>query len=177
MAESVSILISEEAIKERLGELGAEISRDFAGETVTLICALKGAIIFAADLVRKLECGVELDFIGASSYNDESTSSGKVKLTKELDFDIQGKHILLVEDILDTGHTIAFLRRYLLDKNPASIKICCLLDKPDRRVVPAEADYTGFLIPDQFVVGYGLDYAQRYRNLPYIGVLHISESH
>jgi len=174
MKESISILISEEAIRHRVDELAAEINREYDGKEITLVCALKGAMIFMADLARQLTSPVDFDFVGASSYSDSTTSTGKVRITKELDFDPSGKNILLIEDILDTGHTIAFLRKYILSKNPASLKICCLLDKPDRRVVHgATVDYTGFSIPDKFVVGYGLDYAQRYRNLPYIGVLHI----
>jgi len=131
-------------------------------------------MIFMADLARRIEVPVDFDFVGTSSYGDGTASTGKVRLTKELDFDPSGKHILLIEDILDTGHTLTFLRSHLLSKSPASLKVCCLLDKPDRRVVQVEADYIGFPIPDQFVIGYGLDYAQRYRNLPYIGVLHIN---
>ena len=176
MKESVSILISEEVIKQRIDELAAEIINDYNGQSITLVCALKGAIIFMADLARKLPNQVEFDFIGTSSYGDGMASTGRVQLTKEPEFDPTDKNILLVEDILDTGHTLAFLRRYYRDKNPASVRTCCLLDKPERRVVSGlEADYTGFCIPDKFVVGYGLDYAQRYRNLPYIGVLNISE--
>ena len=172
--ETISILISEEAIQERIEALATEINKDYKGKSVTLVCALKGAIIFMADLARHLQVPVDFDFVGTSSYGEGTSSTGKVRLTKDLDLNPIDKHILLVEDILDTGHTIAFLRRYILDKKPASFKVCCLLDKPDRRVVQEiEADYTGFSIPDQFVVGYGLDYAQRYRNLPYIGVLSI----
>jgi len=173
--ETISILISEESIRERIEELAAKINRDYKGKSVTLVCALKGAMIFMADLARRLEVPVDFDFVGTSSYGDGTSSTGKVRLTKDIEINPADKHIILVEDILDTGHTIAFLKRYILDKDPASFKVCCLLDKPDRRVVhEIEADYTGFSIPDQFVVGYGLDYAQRYRNLPYIGVLSIA---
>jgi len=173
--ETISILISKEAIRQRVEDLAAEINKDYKGKSVTLVCALKGAMIFMADLARCLEIPVDFDFIGTSSYGDSTASTGKVRLTKDLDLDPKGKHILLIEDILDTGHTLAFLKRYILDKEPESFKMCCLLDKPDRRIVhEVEADYTGFSIPDQFVVGYGLDYAQRYRNLPYIGILSIS---
>ena len=174
MNETISILISEEAIKDRVSDLAAEIKKDYKDESITLVCALKGAMIFMADLARNIDSLVDFDFIGTSSYGDGTSSSGKVRLTKDLDFDPSGKNILLVEDILDTGHTLTFLRKHILSKNPASFRVCCLLDKPDRRIVQdAMADYTGFSIPDQFVVGYGLDYAQRYRNLPYIGVLSI----
>ena len=174
LKESISILISEDAIRDRVKALAKEINRDYANNAITLVCALKGAMIFMADLARNIETTVDFDFIGTSSYGEGTASTGKVRLTKELDFDPSGKHILLIEDILDTGHTLKFLRKHILSKGPASFKVCCLLDKPDRRVVmDANSDYTGFTIPDQFVVGYGLDYSQRYRNLPYIGVLNI----
>jgi len=172
--ETISILISEEAIRQRVEALAAEINKDYAGESLTLVCALKGAMIFMADLARRISVPVDFDFVGTSSYGDGTSSTGKVRLTKELDFNPEGRHILLIEDILDTGHTLTFLKKYFADKKPASFKVCCLLDKPDRRVVQGvEADYLGFPIPDKFVVGYGLDYAQRYRNLPYIGVLQL----
>ena len=174
MNETISILISEEAIRQRIVELAAKINQDYKGKSITLVCALKGAMIFMADLCRRIEVPVDFDFIGTSSYGDNISSSGKVQLTKDLDFDPAGKHVLLVEDILDTGHTLNFLRQHIVAMEPASFKVCCLLDKPDRRLIhDIEADYIGFSIPDQFVVGYGLDYAQRYRNLPYIGVLNI----
>jgi len=176
MKDTVSIFISEEAIRERVDALADEISRDYKGKHITMVCALKGAMIFTADLARKIDLPVSFDFIGASSYGDGTASTGKVRLTKDLDFSPAGKHILLVEDILDTGRTFAFFRQHILANKPASFKVCALLDKPDRREVhDAEADYVGFAIPDQFVVGYGLDYAQRYRNLPYIGILHIGK--
>ena len=176
MKETISILISEEAIRHRVKELAQEINNDYHGNALTLVCALKGAMIFMADLSRNLDTIVDFDFIGASSYGEGTASTGKVYLTKDLDFDPTGKHILLVEDILDTGHTLTFLRQHILSKEPASFKACCLLDKPERRIVmDVKSDYTGFTIPDQFVVGYGLDYAQRYRNLPYIGVLNIEK--
>lgn len=176
MKESVSILISEDAIRERIVELAADIKKDYGDQPLTLVCALKGAMIFMADLSRNIDSIVDFDFICTSSYGDGTSSTGTVRLTKELDFNPEGKHVLLVEDILDTGHTLTFLRKHILAKNPASFKVCCLLDKPDRRVIhAATADYVGFTIPDHFVVGYGLDYAQRYRNLPYIGVLSIEE--
>lgn len=173
MKETVSMLISEEAIRHRLSELADQINADYADSSLTMVCALKGAMIFMADLSRKINLPVGFDFIGTSSYG-ESQVPGKVRLTKDLDFDPGGKHILLIEDILDTGHTLSFLKKYITEKSPSSFKVCCLLDKPDRRVVHGvSADYTGFSIPDHFVVGYGLDYAQRYRNLPYIGKLAI----
>ncbi|MCL2398410.1 MAG: hypoxanthine phosphoribosyltransferase [Defluviitaleaceae bacterium] len=174
MNENISILISEEAICQRVNELAETINKDYAGEPLTLVCALKGAMIFMSDLARKLDMPVKFDQIGTSSYGDSTSSSGKVRLTKDLDFDPAGKHILLVEDILDTGHTLLFIKKHILSKEPASFKACCLLDKPDRRVIhEMTSDYVGFTIPDQFVIGYGLDYAQLYRNLPYIGVLNL----
>jgi len=176
MNENVSILISEEAIRDRVDALAEEINKDYKGKDMTLVCALKGAMIFMADLARRLDTAVDFDSIGTSSYGDGNISSGKIRLTKDLDIDPTDKHILLVEDILDTGNTVAFLKGHILSKNPASFKVCCLLDKPDRRLVHGvEADYIGFTIPDRFVVGYGLDYAQRYRNLPYIGVIRIGD--
>ncbi|MCL1988640.1 MAG: hypoxanthine phosphoribosyltransferase [Firmicutes bacterium] len=176
MKESISILISEEAIRKRVAEMAEQINKDYNKERLTLVCALKGAIIFMADLSRKLDAFVDFDFISASSYGDSATSSGKVQIVKDMELDAAGRHILLIEDILDTGNTIKTLRKHILSKNPESLKVCSLLDKPERRMVAGiEADYTGFTIPDKFVVGYGLDYAQRYRNLPYIGVLNIGE--
>ncbi|MCL1999338.1 MAG: hypoxanthine phosphoribosyltransferase [Turicibacter sp.] len=176
MKETVSMLISQDAIRERVRELAHEIMHDYKREPITLVCALKGALIFMADLARDMDTIVGFDFIGTSSYGEGTSSTGRVQLTKEIETDPVGKHLILVEDILDTGYTISFLKRHLLAKNPLSLKICSLLDKPDRRIIQdATADYIGFTIPDQFVVGYGLDYAQRYRNLPYIGVLNIED--
>lgn len=173
MKETVSVLIPADAIEKRLDELAADIKRDYDGKPITLVCALKGAVIFMADLARRLDNNVELDFIKASSYGDGTESSGTVAINREMGLDACGKHVLLVEDIVDSGHTLVFLRKHIEAMNPASFKICALLDKPDRRVAAeARFDYIGFTIPDEFVVGYGLDYAQRYRNLSYIGVLH-----
>ena len=173
--ESVSVLLTAESIEKRVCELAAEIDRDYGGKVITLLGALKGAVVFMSDLARKLTSGVEFDFIKVSSYGDSTESSGDVALMKKPDMNIGGRHILLVEDIVDTGYTLEFLRKYILAQNPASFKVCSLLDKPDRRKVGGGPlfDYLGFAIPDKFVVGYGLDYAQRYRNLPYVGVLDI----
>jgi hypoxanthine phosphoribosyltransferase len=172
MAEFVDMLIASTAINDRLDALAQRIKNDYAGKTISLVCALKGAVIFMTDLARRLDTNVELDFLRASSYGDRTESSGKVQLDMALSMDGAGKHILLVEDIVDTGHTLVFLRKYLENTRPASLKICALLDKPTRRVDhTARYDYLGFEIPDEFVVGYGLDYNQRYRNLPYIGIL------
>ena len=171
---STSIFISEAALQQRVAALGKEIADNLEGKPLTVICALKGAMVFAADIIRQLPNAVELDFIGASSYRCGTTPSRQIQLTKALELDLTGKHVLLVEDIWDTGHTLAFLTAHLQAQNPASIHTCVLLDKPERRQVSGtQVDYIGFSIPDHFVVGYGLDYNQQYRNLPYIGLLHI----
>ncbi|MCL2665098.1 MAG: hypoxanthine phosphoribosyltransferase [Defluviitaleaceae bacterium] len=171
---SVSVMITEEEINRRVCELASEIERDYRGCRIHMVCALKGAVIFLSDLSRKINLDVSYDFVVVSSYGDESVSGGAVCLKSDLTACVEGRHVLLVEDIIDTGHTIVFLREYILSKNPASFKVCSLLDKPDRRVAKGvKIDYLGFSIPDRFAVGYGLDYAQRYRNLPYIGALKI----
>jgi hypoxanthine phosphoribosyltransferase len=175
MKETVSVIISADEIDRRLSELAEDIKRDYAGKTITLVCALKGAVIFMADLARKLDNNVEFDFLKASSYGDERISNGNVTLSHKTE-PLTGKHVLLIEDIVDTGHTLVFLRNHITAMNPATFKICALLDKPDRRQAhEAKYDYLGFSIPDIFIVGYGLDYAQRYRNLPYIGGLSFTE--
>ena len=177
MNESIRPLLSKEEIAARLTELAAEIAQDYAGKPLTLLCTLKGATIFLSDLVRLLSPPVfqdivEIDFITASSYGDKTETSGVVKLDKPVSLDLEGKHVILVEDIVDTGHTARCLFDYLSKQNVASLKLCSLLDKPSRREAKEiTCDYLAFSIPDEFVVGYGLDYAQRYRNLPYIGVL------
>lgn len=170
----VEILLTEEQIQARVRELGQEISRDYQGRRVHLVGILKGAVIFLADLVRHLSVDLEVDFMAVSSYGKGSSSSGAVQILKDLDRPIEGQHVLIVEDIVDTGLTLRYLMENLKARNPASLKICALLDKPDRRKVEIEADYVGFRIPDRFVVGYGLDYAECYRGLPYIGVLNPS---
>jgi hypoxanthine phosphoribosyltransferase len=172
MGENVSVLITEREINDRLNALANQIKADYAGKPITLVGALKGAVIFMADLARRLENNVELDFVKAHSYGG-TESTGTVQLDMPMETEAAGRHLILVEDIVDTGHTLVFLRKYFEAMNPASFKVCTLLDKPERRVDPlAKYDYLGFEIPDKFVVGYGLDYNQRYRNLPYIGVLH-----
>jgi len=174
MNESVVPFITAAQIEQRLTELAAEIDRDYAGKTITLIGTLKGAAIFLADLSRKITVPVELDFMRTSSYGDATRSSGTVNMDVTPSDDITGKHVILVEDIIDAGHTIAHLRRFLASCNPASLRVCALLDKPSRRENPdASYEYLGFSIEDHFVVGYGLDYAQRYRNLPYVGILQL----
>ena len=165
------VLFSEEELKRRVAELGARINEDYAGKKLILIGVLRGSFIFVADLVRQLNLPCTVDFMAVSSYGTGTTSSGQVRIVKDLSEDIAGRDVLVVEDIMDTGHTLSYLLQYLKDKGAASVRLCALLDKPSRRTVPVEIQYCGFTIPDYFVVGYGLDYAERYRNLPYIGVL------
>lgn len=167
------VLITEEDLKTRVRELGREIADDYAGKPLLLIAVLKGAAVFLADLIRAIDLPVEYDFVGISSYGNEVESSGRVCVTKDVDVDPAGRHVIIVEDIVDTGWTLrlSYLSEKLLGRNAASVRICALLDKPSRRQVDVEIDYRGFVIEDQFVVGYGLDWAGRYRNLPYIGLL------
>jgi hypoxanthine phosphoribosyltransferase len=164
------ILVSDEAIQAKVAELGGRISEDYRDEELLLIGLLRGAIVFLSDLMRTITIPVHLDFIGISSYG-ASTESGAVRLVMDLETDIAGRHVLVVEDIVDTGKTLSYLVENLRARNPASLRVCALLDKPDRRQVPIDVDYVGFEIPDKFVVGYGLDFAEGYRNLPYVGVL------
>jgi hypoxanthine phosphoribosyltransferase len=171
MAESVRTLISEEDVDKRIEELGAKISADYAGQTVHLVCVLKGAVFFMCELAKRITVPVTMDFMSASSYGSSTKSSGVVKIVKDLDEPLKDKNVLIVEDIIDSGRTLSYLMKMLGDREPASIKLCTLLDKPERRVTDVKVDYTGFEIPDEFVVGYGLDYDQRYRNLPFIGVV------
>ena len=165
------ILFSEEQLKTRVAEIAREIERDYQGKEVMLISVLRGSFIFMADLCRAIDLPCTLDFMSVSSYGSGTTSSGQVQITKGLSEDITGRHIIVVEDILDSGNTLSYLLKILEHRHPASIRLCTLLDKPDRRVKPVEVHYSGFTIPDAFVVGYGLDYAEKYRNLPYIGIL------
>ena len=165
------VLLDEATIRAKVAELGAQVTRDYAGRDLVLVSILKGALPFLADLMRQVPLPLALDFMEVSSYGDATSSSGVVRILKDLAKPIEGRHVLIVEDILDTGHTLAHIRGHLQTKNPESIRLCALLDKPARRVVPIEVDYKGFEIADRFVVGYGLDYAERYRNLPFIGVL------
>lgn len=171
MAETISTLIGEKEVDAKIRELAAKISEDYAGKEIHLICILKGSVFFACELAKRLTIPVTIDFMSVSSYGSGTTSSGIVRLAKDLDEPIEGKHVLIVEDIIDTGRTLSHLLELLSTRNPASLKLCTLLDKPERRVVDIEVDYTCFRIPDKFVVGYGLDYDQKYRNLPYIGVV------
>jgi len=166
-----SVIISEEQIDERVRELGAEISRDYEGETVLLVAVLRGAAIFLADLSRAISVPVELDFMAVSSYGSSTKSSGVVRILKDLDEQIEGRHVIVVEDILDTGLTLKYLLKNLASRKPASLEVVTLLNKQGKQRVPISCKYSGFSVPDEFVVGYGLDFAERYRNLPYVGVL------
>ena len=165
------ILFSEEQLKERVAQIAAQIDQDYAGKELMLVSVLRGSFIFMADLVRAITVPCTVDFMAVSSYGAGTVSSGQVQITKDLSEDITGRHLLVVEDILDSGNTLSYLLEVLRARKPASIRLCTLLDKPERRVKPVQLDYTGFTIPDAFVVGYGLDYDEHYRNLPYIGVL------
>jgi hypoxanthine phosphoribosyltransferase len=165
------IMISEEQIKLKVAELGAQISRDYEGKNPLLVSILKGAVVFMADLMRVITIPCEIDFMSVSSYGSGRKTTGVVQILKDLDSDITGRDVIVVEDILDSGLTLSYLLEILRARNAASIRLCTLLDKPDRRKIPVKVDYCGFVIPDEFVVGYGLDYAGFYRNLPYIGVL------
>jgi hypoxanthine phosphoribosyltransferase len=172
----IRTLIDASTIAARLGELALEIDRDYADRDLTLVCVLKGSMPFFVDLARALQLPVSFEYVSVRSYFDGEASSGRVELVADLDSDIEGRHVLLIEDIVDTGRTIHWLREHLSRRRPASLRVAALLDKPSRRVVPVEIDYTGFVIGDVFVVGYGLDWSQRYRNLPFIGVLEKSST-
>jgi hypoxanthine phosphoribosyltransferase len=167
----LEILFTEEAVTERIRELGAQITRDYEGKNPLIIGILKGATLFMADLVKRIEFPVEIDFMAVSSYGQSSESSGVVRIIKDLDQSIEGRDVIIVEDIIDTGLTLVYLKNLLEQRKAASVKLVTLLDKPDRHKVDITADYLGFTVPDHFIVGYGLDYAERYRNLPYVGVL------
>ena len=167
------VLLTEETIHKRVRELGAQISKDYAdcGENVVLVCILKGAVVFFSDLARALTIPIQMEFMGISSYGNGQKTSGIVRITKDMDTSITDKHVIIAEDIMDSGLTLSHLTRLLQSRNPASMRICCLLDKPERRECEITPDYCGFIIPNKFVVGYGLDYAGVYRNLPFVGVL------
>ena len=170
-ADVAEVLLTEEQIGERVAALGAELAADYADRDPILIGVLKGSIVFLADLVRAMQIPLSIDLMEVSSYGSGTESSGQVRILKDLKGSIEGRHVLVVEDIIDTGLTLNYLLRYLGERAPASLRVACLLDKPARRLVEMEIDYRGFSIPDRFVIGYGLDYDERYRNLPYIGVL------
>lgn len=175
MSEKIKVLLSEEEVDARIKQIAAQISRDYAGKEIHLICVLKGGVFFTCELAKRITVPVTIDFMSCSSYGAGTKSSGVVKLVKDLDEPLEGKNVIVIEDIIDSGRTLSYLLEILSARKPASLKLCTLLDKPDRRVMPVHVDYTGFEIPDEFVVGYGLDYDQRYRNLPYIGVLSFTE--
>ena len=166
-----SVLFSEEQIRDRIRELGDQIARDYAGKDVVLIGVLKGVALFFGDMMRAIDLPLEIDFMAVSSYGASTRSSGVVRILKDLDETITGRHVLIVEDIIDTGLTLSYLIRTLMERRPASLEICTLLHKPARRLVEVPVKYVGFTIPDQFVVGYGLDYDQKFRNLPFVGIL------
>ena len=182
MAEKISVLISEEEVAKRIREIAEQISKDYEGKQVHMICILKGGVFFMTELSKHVTVPCSLDFMAISSYGDETVSSGRMKFSKDLDNSIEGKDVdeplagkdvIIVEDIIDSGNTLHYLTGMLQQRKPNSIRLCTLLDKPSRREVEVSVDYTGFTIPDAFVVGYGLDYQQRYRNLPYIGVVEL----
>ena len=175
MKETVRVMISEEEVEARIAEMARQISADYEGRAVHLICILKGSVFFSCELAKRLTVPVTLDFMSVSSYGDDTKSSGVVRLVKDLDEPLEGKDVIVIEDIIDSGRTLSYLLENLSSRNPKSLRLCTLLDKPDRRVRDVKVDYTGFEIPDEFVIGYGLDYAQRYRNLPYIGVMALED--
>ena len=171
MSDKSSVLIGEKEVDERIEEIGKQISKAYEGKCVHMICVLKGSVFFACELAKRITVPVTLDFMSVSSYGDDTKSSGVVKIIKDLDEPLEGKDVLIVEDIIDSGRTLSYLIEILKQRHPASLQLCTLLDKPERRVREVHVDYTCFNIPDEFVVGYGLDYAQKYRNLPYIGII------
>lgn len=174
MADKIRVLLSEEEVNRRISEIAAQISRDYEGKAIHMICILKGGVFFTCELAKRLTVPVSLDFMSVSSYGDDTKSSGVVRIVKGLDESLKDKDVLIVEDIIDSGRTLSYLIEVLRQREPASIRLCTLLDKPERRVKKqVKVDYTCFSIPDEFVVGYGLDYAQKYRNLPYIGVVEL----
>lgn len=171
MKDKVKVLLTETEVDARISNLGAQISKDYEGREIHMICILKGGAFFACELAKRITVPVSIDFMYVSSYGNNKTSSGNVKIVKDLDEPLLDKEVLIAEDIIDSGRTLHHLIPLLYKRKPKSIRVCTLLSKPERREVEMEADYTGFTIPDEFVVGYGLDYAQKYRNLPYIGVV------
>lgn len=169
--DEIKVLISEEELDKRIRELGAQISKDFAGKKLHLISVLKGGVFFTCELAKRITVPVTIDFMSVSSYGNAKDSSGIVKIVKDLDESIMGKNVMVIEDIIDSGRTLSYLMDLLKTREPYSLTLCTLLDKPSRRTHNVHVDYTGFEVPDEFIVGYGLDYAQKYRNLPYIGVI------
>jgi hypoxanthine phosphoribosyltransferase len=175
MSEHIEVLVTKEDVEKRISEMADEINRTYAGKSLHLVCVLKGGAFFMCELAKHLNMPVSLDFMSVSSYGSATKSSGVVKIVKDLDEPIKDKDVLVVEDIVDSGRTLSYLMEMLRDRGPKSLHLCTLLDKPERRVVEVNVDYTGFQIPDKFVVGYGLDYDQHYRNLPYIGVVEFDD--
>ncbi|MDE5717136.1 MAG: hypoxanthine phosphoribosyltransferase [Lachnospiraceae bacterium] len=171
MAERIEVLLTEEEVDKRIQEIGDQISRDYAGKQVHLVCVLKGGSFFMCELAKRITVPVSIDFMSVSSYGGDTKSSGVVRIVKDLDEPLKDKHVIVIEDIVDSGRTLSYLLDMLRSRGPLDVRLCTLLDKPDRRVVDVKVDYTGFEIPDEFVVGYGLDYDQKYRNLPYIGMV------
>ncbi len=171
MQEEFEVLISEEELDKRISEMAEQLDKEYEGKTVHLLGILKGSVFFMCDLAKKMKSDVTMDFISVSSYGDGTVSSGIVRLNKDLDESIEGKNVIIVEDIVDSGRTLSYVRKLMEDRKPASLKIVTLLDKPDRRVVDCKVEMSGFVIPDKYIIGYGLDYAQKYRNLPYIAVI------
>lgn len=171
MEQKIDVMIDAEAVEARIVEIAEQLSMDYAGKTIHIIGVLKGSVFFMCELAKHLSVPVTMDFMSVSSYGNDTKSSGVVKMIKDLDESIEGRDVVLIEDIMDSGRTLSYLVNILKERKPASFKVVTLLDKPDRRVVELEPDITGFVIPDRFVVGYGLDCAQKYRNLPYIGVI------
>ena len=171
MKQVGTVLIDEEKIMKRVAEMGAEITKDYQGKELVVVCILRGGVLFMSDLVKEIKLPLYMDFMAVSSYGLSTKSSGVVRILKDLNDDIEDKDVLIVEDIVDTGLTLHYLIDYLKSRKPKSVKVCCFLDKPARRKVEVPTDYVGFEIPDEFVVGYGLDYAQKYRNLPYVSVV------
>lgn len=175
MTERVEVLLTEKEVDDRIQAIGEQISRDYEGKQVHLVCVLKGGSFFMCELAKRITVPVSLDFMSVSSYGSDTKSSGVIKIVKDLDESLKDKDVIVVEDIVDSGRTLSYLLEMLKARGPKSLALCTLLDKPERRVVEVKVDYTGFQIPDEFVVGYGLDYDQRYRNLPYIGVVKFDE--
>lgn len=173
MEHKINVLISEEEVEKKIRELGEQISREYEGEAVHLVCILKGSVFITCELAKRITVPVTMDFMSVSSYGDGTKSSGIVKLVKDLDETIEGKNVIIVEDIIDSGRTLSYLLPVLRERKPKSLKLLAFLDKPERRVKEVPVDYCGFQIPDEFVVGYGLDYAQKYRNLPYVGIVEV----
>ncbi len=175
MKEKIRILLTEQEVNEEIARMAARISEDYAGENVHLICVLKGSVFFTCELAKRITVPVTLDFMSVSSYGNGTESCENVRINKDLDEPLDGKNVLVVEDIVDSGRTLSYLMDNLRSRNPRSLRLCTLLDKPDRRVTDIKVDYTGFVIPNEFVVGYGLDYAQKYRNLPFVGIVEFVE--